>query len=384
MASWDSARNVLCVRLDTLGDVLMTTPALRALRESLPGRRLTLLTSPAGAEVGALVPEVDDVLVYDAPWMKATAPRRDSATEYEMAQRLRRAGFDAAVIFTVYSQNPLPPAFLCYLADVPLRLAHCHENPYQLLTHWVPDPEPAKGVRHEVQRQLDLVAAVGCRTANPRLSIRFTEADRGRARALLADAGVDRRRPWVVVHAGATAASRRYPPEGFAEAAGRLTREHGCQVLFTGSPGEREVVEAVRGMMPAPSHELVGRLRLAELAALLAEAPLLVSNNTGPVHVAAAVGTPVVDLYALTNPQHTPWAVPSRVLFRDVPCKYCYKSVCPEGHHDCLRRVPPAAVVTAAVELLRKRGALPPVLEEEGPCTRWESTPHSTTPPPVS
>jgi lipopolysaccharide heptosyltransferase II len=382
--SWDRARNVLCVRLDTLGDVLMTTPALRALRESLPGRRLTLLTSPAGAEAGALVPEVDDVLVYDAPWMKATAPRRDSGPEYEMAQRLRRAGFDAAVIFTVYSQNPLPSAFLCYLADVPLRLAHCHENPYQLLTHWAPDPEPAKGVRHEVQRQLDLVATVGCRTADPRLSIRFTEADRGRARALLAEAGVDRRRPWVVVHAGATAASRRYPPEGFAEAAGRLTREHGCQVLFTGAPGERELVEAVRGMMRAPSHELVGRLRLAELAAVLAEAPLLISNNTGPVHIAAAVGTPVVDLYALTNPQHTPWAVPSRVLFHDVPCKYCYKSVCPEGHHDCLRRVPPGAVVTAAVELLRERGALPPVLEEENPCTRWESTPPSTTPPPVS
>ena len=79
---------------------------------------------------------------------------------------------------------------------------------------------------------------------------------------------------------------------------------------------------------------------------------MLVSNNSGPVHVAAAVGTPVVDLYALTNPQHTPWGVPHRVLFHDVPCRYCYKSVCPEGHHDCLRRVPPKAVVEAALSLL--------------------------------
>jgi ADP-heptose:LPS heptosyltransferase len=81
-------------------------------------------------------------------------------------------------------------------------------------------------------------------------------------------------------------------------------------------------------------------------------APLLLCNNSGPVHVAAAVGTPVVDLYALTNPQHTPWAVPHRVLFHDVPCKYCYKSFCPEGHHDCLRLVPPATVVEAALSLL--------------------------------
>jgi ADP-heptose:LPS heptosyltransferase len=106
--------------------------------------------------------------------------------------------------------------------------------------------------------------------------------------------------------------------------------------------------------MAAPSFSLAGRLRLEELAALLDLAPLLIANNTGPVHVAAAVGTPVVDLYALTNPQHTPWAVPSRVLFHDVPCKYCYKSVCPEGHHHCLRLVPPNAVVRAAGELLRE------------------------------
>ena len=74
------------------------------------------------------------------------------------------------------------------------------------------------------------------------------------------------------------------------------------------------------------------------------------ANNTGPVHIAAAVGTPVVDLYALTNPQHTPWGVPNRVLFHDVPCKYCYKSVCPQGHHDCLRLVRPEDVVTAVIE----------------------------------
>jgi ADP-heptose:LPS heptosyltransferase len=91
---------------------------------------------------------------------------------------------------------------------------------------------------------------------------------------------------------------------------------------------------------------------LAELAAVIEAAPLLISNNTGPVHVAAAVGTPVVDLYALTNPQHTPWAVPHRVLYHDVSCKYCYRSVCPEGHHTCLRGVSPAAVAAAATELL--------------------------------
>lgn len=348
---WRSATHVLCVRLDTIGDVLMTTPAIRAVKGSAPRRRVTLFTSPAGAAVAPLVPEVDDVLVYDAPWMKATAPRADSGPEYAMAERLRRSRFDAAVIFTVYSQNPLPAAFLCYLADIPLRLAHCRENPYQLLTHWVPDPEPARFTRHEVRRQLDLVAAVGCRTADERLSLRVPDGARRRVRRLLHGLGVDPGRPWVVMHPGATAPSRRYPPEGFARAA-RSLAEGGYQILFTGTGEEGESVECIRTAMGAPSHSLVDRLGLAELAALLALAPVLVSNNTGPVHIAAAVGTPVVDLYALTNPQHTPWAVPHRVLSHDVPCKYCYKSVCPEGHHNCLRLVPPDAVVAATRDLL--------------------------------
>src|SRR5689334_13911701 len=102
-STWRQAGNILCIRLDTIGDVLMTTPALRAVKESAPGRRVTLLTSPAGAAVAGLVSEVDDCLVYDAPWMKATAPRPDSAPEYAMAERLRAGAFEAAIIFTVYS-----------------------------------------------------------------------------------------------------------------------------------------------------------------------------------------------------------------------------------------------------------------------------------------
>jgi len=110
---------------------------------------------------------------------------------------------------------------------------------------------------------------------------------------------------------------------------------------------------------------LAGRTTLAELAALLARAALVIANNSGPMHLAASVGVPVVALYALTNPQHTPWGVACRVLSHDVPCRYCYRSTCPELHHDCLRRVPPDAVVAAARELLDevagRRRARPPM-----------------------
>ncbi|MCY7322470.1 MAG: lipopolysaccharide heptosyltransferase II [Phormidesmis sp. CAN_BIN36] len=356
--NWNDAKNLLCIRLDTIGDVLMTTPALRSLKESVPNRRLTLLTSSAGSAIASLIPELDRTIVYDAPWLKATAPRADSRPELEMIEYLRSLQFDAAVIFTVYSQNPLPSAFLCYMADIPLRLAHCHENPYQLLTHWVKDPEPDAGIRHEVQRQLDLVAEIECRTDHEHLSLQVKEADRESVRSRLNSLPLNVDCPWVIIHPGATAASRRYPPEGFAVVADQLSLL-GYPVVFTGSEWEAELVDRIRSLMNSSANSLACCLSLGELAALIAIAPVLISNNTGPVHIAAAVGTPVVDLYALTNPQHTPWQVPHRLLFHDVPCKYCYKSVCPEGHHDCLRQVSPSAIVAATCELLAESARSP-------------------------
>lgn len=351
---WDSARNVLCIRLDSVGDVLMTTAAIRALRNATPGRRVTLLTSSVGALIAPLVPEIDATITFDAPWMKSTGarPTQDAA----LISRLADAGFDAAVVFTVYSQNPLPAAYLAYLTGIPLRLAHCRENPYQLLTDWVPETEPAEQVRHEVRRQLDLVAAVGCRTADEHLSLAVPEAAQQRIAQLFAEQGLSDAAPCVLVHPGASAPSRRYPAEGFAAAAAMLA-EQGCRIVFTGSGSDEiALIEQIRQTMRAPSVSLAGKLDMAEMAAAVAAADVLVVNNTGPAHMAAALGTPVVDLYALTNPQHTPWQVPSRVLSFDVPCRNCYKSVCPAGHHDCLRRIEPHEVATAARQLLDGRG----------------------------
>jgi lipopolysaccharide heptosyltransferase II len=352
--SWPRARRLLCVRLDALGDVLMTTPALHALRAGHPRRHITLLTSPAGAALAPLLPDVDDVIVYEAPWMKATARRADPAPERAMVGRLRAGRFDGAVVFTVYSQSPLPAALLAYLAGIPRRLAHCHENPYQLLTDWVPDPEPARLQRHEVERQLALVAAIGCTTTDRRLQARVPARAVGRIAGLLARFDD---RPWAVLHPGASAPSRRWPAEAWAEVARRLAREHGWSLAVTGGADETALVDAIAAAGGDGALPLAGRLDVAELAALLAAAPLLLSNNTGPVHLACALGTAVVDLYALTNPQHTPWGVPHRVLSNDVPCRWCYRSVCPEGHHACLRAIAPDAVIDAALGLAAARTA---------------------------
>jgi ADP-heptose:LPS heptosyltransferase len=359
---WQAARHVLAVRLDNLGDVLMTTPALAAIRHALPQARITLLASPAGAALAPHLPCVDQAIAFEAPWTGGAPP--DSASregrggslgrrERQLTERLAAQRFDAAIIFTVCTQSALPAALLCRMAGIPLRLAHARENPYALLSDWIPDTDVmGPGLRHEVARQLALVGALGWSPPDLRLQLQFGAQHVRRALVRLAQAGVQAAQPYFVVHCGASAASRRYPAPQFGAAAELIARRSGLMPVFTGSAAEAGWIAQARQAMTQPSAALDGRLDLGGLAALIAGARVLVAGNTGPVHVAAAVGTPVVDLYALTNPQHTPWQVPARVLNRDVPCRYCLKSLCPQGHQGCLHPVTPEEVAAAALELL--------------------------------
>ncbi len=253
------------------------------------------------------------------------------------------------MIFTVLTQNPLPSALLCYLAEIPLRLAHSRENPYQLLTDWVADTETLASARHEVTRQLDLVAHVGATTEDCRLSLRISSSVQYATERWLERHELSPRGSWCILHPGASAASRMYPAESYAQVAEQLARL-GWRVVVTGSMKEAGLAECISRTCPQAIN-LAGCLDVEQLASLIAHCPVLICGNTGPAHLAAATGTPVVDLYALTNPQHTPWLGPSRVLNVDVPCRNCLKSVCPEGHHHCLRLVRPEQIVQAAIEL---------------------------------
>lgn len=357
---WQQARRIVCVRLDALGDVLMCTPAMRAVKQGRADRSVTLLSSPSGVAAAPFIPEIDAAIAYAAPWVKA-GQGQDPQRHIGMIDTLRRHAFDAAVIFTSYSQSALPAAQLCFLAGIPLRLAYSRENPYYLLSDRVPDPEPELLIKHEVRRQLDLVGEIGCTAADTGLSFAVQAADLASVRQLLGEAGIEPDRPWILLHPGASAASRRYPAEQWAVVVRLLSADPACPLLLTGGDGETQLANDILQASGTHAVSLAGRLTLGQLGAAIALAHVVVSNNSGPAHVAAAIGTPVVDLYALTNPQHTPWTVSHRTLFHDVPCRFCYKSVCPEGHHDCLRKLAPSRVA-AAVRSLMGSGRHPHLL----------------------
>jgi ADP-heptose:LPS heptosyltransferase len=351
---WRHARRVLAVRLDNLGDVLVTTPAIHAIRESLPEAAITLLASPVGAQAGRLNPDVDEVVVYNAPWMDPWSHLPlDPVREMEAIARLS-ASYDAAVIFSSFRQSPLPAAYLCYLAGIPLRLAASIDGPGSLLTTRHRHPER---IMHEVERGLDLVAAVGMRTSDDRLVLRVPDGARTEI------AGLARhRRPLIVVHPGCSMPARTYPWEQYVEVVDIVVRNLGARVVLTGADSERPLVDAILARVNPWSRAQVvaaaGTLTFPAFCALIDAADVVVTNNTGPMHMAAALGTPVVALFALTNPpeQWGPWRAPHRMLWHEVPCRLCYSRVCPIAH-DCLREVRPPQVVEAVADLLNGSGA---------------------------
>jgi len=355
-AVFAQSKRVLAVRLDNIGDVLMLGPALRALKEHDPLMHLTLLASPGGAAGASLLPWVDEVVTWRAVWqdISATVPL-DAAREGDLVATLREGCFDAALIFTSFSQTPHVPAYVCGLAGIPLRVGESKEFGGGVLTHALhgaPDDE------HQVERNLRLVEALGVHVGDRSLGVHLDGDDDMRASSALREAGIDPAQPYLLVHPGASAAARRYPAERFGVVA-KLCAERGWPVVVGGTAKETALIDVVLRHAPQ-AHALQDSLDLRGYAALVAKAALVVCNDTLPMHLADAVRTPMVVLFSGTDleEQWRPRASVHRLLRKPTPCRPCYLFECPIGL-PCLD-IDPCDVVEAVAEVLeetRERGA---------------------------
>ncbi len=317
--SWKNVKNILCIRPDNFGDVIMTQPAIRALKETFPGSKITLLTSHAGSQIAPFIKEIDETLVFDLPWVKIDK-NLQAKDVFHAIEQIKQKQFDAAIMFSNYSQNPLPSVMLCFLAEVPRRLSFCRENPYELLTDWIPDKEPFVPIQHGVIRQLQLVSSIGATTNNDVLSLIYSEKAKEKVLKKLKSFGVKTDNPFIIVHAGVSEKKRQYPVELFAKTCKLIVEKFHYQILLTGIEKEKIITDSIQQAVNENHiYSLAGELSLEEFIALIDMAKILVSNNTGPVHIAASLQTPVVDMYARTNPEHTPWKVKNKVLYFDVP-----------------------------------------------------------------
>jgi ADP-heptose:LPS heptosyltransferase len=313
---WNKCRKILCIRADNMGDLIMTTPALKALKETFLCH-ITVLTSTMAQSIVGYIPVIDEVIIRDLPWIRSNTST-DGGNLLELAALLRSCQFDAAIIFTVYSQSALPAALLAMMAGIPLRLAYSRENPYDLLTHWLPDKEPYSFVQHQVKRDLALVAVTGAVTLDDRLVLAVNAEDKLNVQAKLQHASIDPSAGYLVFHPGVSEEKRKYPlPQWIA--LGQLVSKTGLPILLTGTAKEKELTSAIAAGIGDNATDVAGEYTTGEFIALTAGAACVVSVNTATIHIAAACETPVVVLYALTNPQHTPWKVCGRVFPYNVP-----------------------------------------------------------------
>ena len=296
-----------------MGDVIMSTPALSALKESF-NCKITLLTSKMGAPILPHISDIDDSMVANLPWVKAT-DSLNAGKCTRLIREIKEEKFDAAIIFTVYSQNPLPSALLCFLAEIPVRIAYCRENPYELLTHWLPDDEPYSCIRHQVERDLALVRFAGTTVKDDRLHLKIALHNKAH-KIKLKEIEIDTAQPFILIHIAVSEKKREYPEQDWIETLRLLRKKTAVSFYLTGASSEKEPVNRImRNVNVTNCFSLAGKTSVADLIFLIKKAALLLSVNTASIHIAAAMQTPVVVLYALTNPQHTPWKVKSKVLY---------------------------------------------------------------------
>jgi ADP-heptose:LPS heptosyltransferase len=340
-APGDRARRVLVARLDGAGDVLLAGPAVRAVAASA---RVSLLCGPDGAAAGRLLPGVHEVLTWACPWVLGDPPPVRGPDVAELVARLGTGRFDAAVVLTSFHQSPLPLALLLRLAGVPHVSGASVDYPGALLDVRLRPGEDLDEDQPEAERMLAIARAAG-----------FTPpvGDEG-ALAVLPPPDVAHltpSAPYVVVHPGAAVPARRWPAEHAAALVDLLARA-GRRVLVTGGPGETALTARVAGDSGV---DLGGRTDLGELSGVLAGAEAVVVGNTGAAHLAAAVGTPVVSLFAPVVPavRWRPHRVP-QVLLGDqrAACRGSRARTCPVPGHPCLAGVAPADVLDALDELV--------------------------------
>lgn len=340
----EAVRRILVIRTAYIGDVVMTLPLLKPLKDRFPDARITFLTAPAAAELLAHNPFLDEVLTYAPFWFYRGSPR----AYVDFVRRLRQETFDLVVETRADIRDIV---LLAWPAKSPRRVSYGVGGGAYALTHVVPYP----GLKHKVEYHLDLARYLGCPTDPLEWGIYLTAAERACTDARLAGLGV--RPPFLCAHPGSRLALKRWLPERYAAAFDRLMHETRLPLLLCGTEAERSLTDDIRRRMTQPAISLVGALTLREFAGLVARAALFVCNDSGPMHVAAAMQTPTVALFGPSKSVETaPYGPRHRVVEKAFPCRpACDESTCHfHRFHACMHDIEVDDVVRAARVVLEQ------------------------------
>ena len=309
-------KKILLVRLDHIGDLLMTTPALRALRITYPNAEIHFLVKEVTSEVLKLNPNLDRIITFNAPWTIAKGKRATPGEIIRLISRLRKEKYDCVVD----CRADLREALLSLFTGAPYRLGYGARGGGFCFTH----PVEYNLEDHEIHRAINLLSPLKITSESDKMDFIFSADDHDEADTILREAGIKPGSKLAGIHPGAASPFKRWTEKGFA-ALGDMIIENGYQVIFLGGPGERDLLKSITGRM-RNSTPVIDKMDLKVLGALISRLDCLICNDSAPSHIAQAVGTRAIVLY---GPTHDAITGPvdreqNQVVRNPVPCAPCW------------------------------------------------------------
>jgi heptosyltransferase-2 len=325
-----------------VGDAIMALPALRAIRHRHPDAKISIVARPYVAEIYREQQVCDELIAYDP-----SGEHRGWSGREKLTSDLRTRKFDVALLL----QNAFDAAWLAWRVQIPQRIGYARDARSFLLTKAIPVPKPGEIPPHEKFYYLELLRRAGWLDQlidESHITLRVSDAARQRATQILLEAGAKPNARRIAVGAGASYGSAKcWPPDRFAKALNALLSRTDADIILFGTPGELPVFTAIAAELQRPPINLTGKTSIADLPALLSQCHLFLGNDSGAMHVAAAVGLPVVAIFGPTDPQGTAPVTPRLTIVQQKPyCSPCFLRRCPTDHR-CMTAVTPAMVESA-------------------------------------
>ena len=325
-------KRILLIRTDRIGDVVLSTPAIKAVRDSYPDAYIAFMVRPYAKDIVEGNPYLDEVIVYDKDRV-----RKSFFATLLFGLGLRKKRFDTAVILHPTNRSHI----ITFLAGIPNRIGYDRKMSF-LLTKKVSDKK-FLGDKHERDYTLDLLQSIGITPKDRSLFVPVTDSAKNAVDIKLAREGYNGSAPLVAVHPGASCPSKKWPAERFASLIDRLKERYGFQIAVVAGQGDAEEAAALKKNLKSDVIDLSGKTTLAELAALFKKCSLFISNDSGPVHIASAVGTPCVVIFGRKQRGLSPkrWGPTGKrdiILHKDAGCTVCLAHNCKNGFM-CLKAV---------------------------------------------
>ena len=346
----DCFKKILVVRTDRIGDVLLSTPVFKALRDNFPEGRIAVMVSPHTREVVEGNPYIDEVIIYDKD-----KQHKGFIGFWKFVYALRKKKFDLAIVLHTKKRNNL----IAFLAGIPRRIGYNEEGKYSfLLTDKIRDTRML-GFKHEVDYCLDVLRELNLEIKDRGLYMPVKKEMEGWADGFLSELGVSQTEKLAAINPGASCPSKRWMPERFVLLINNLVEQHYFKIIIIAGKKDIGLARTIENATRYPVINIAGKTTISQLAALLKRCVILISNDSGPVHIASAVGTPVISIFGrnqagLSPTRWGPTGQYDKYIHKEVGCKVCLAHRCRIGF-DCLRAITVNDVLAAVEEVLGGR-----------------------------